>query len=193
VSPQHFGPDTAVGYPDAAAARRQDPPWDERHLRQVGGGVAVVDGRAAYRRGRGPVVFAAIAAGLAAVIAVVALVVVLAGRGMDGAERDGTPKLGGNPPTDVRLRDSGSTVEVSWRDPTDATVPFVVMGARGSEQLTAMARLGPGQTRLKLDGLNARLDYCFVVVAVYADDEVATSPQACTSRDTSAPTAAPTS
>jgi hypothetical protein len=158
-------------------------PWHERQTRTVGG-AAPGDGRAAYRRGRGrgTVVFAAVAAALAAVIAVVALVVVLAGHqpGSDG--NDGVPTVGGRPPTDVRLRDAGSTVEVTWRDPTDATVSFVVMGGRADEQLTAMGRLGPGQTQLELQGLNAQLNYCFVVVAVYTADEVAPSPQACTSR-----------
>jgi hypothetical protein len=133
------------------------------------------------------VVFAAIAACLAAVIAVVALVVVLAGRKTDDRVPGDVPTLGGRPPTDVRLRDAGSTIEVSWRDPTDGSVSFVVMFARTGEQLKATSRLGPGQTLLKLDGLNARLDYCFVVVAVYSADEVATSPQTCTSRGGSTP------
>jgi hypothetical protein len=157
-------------------------------------GAAVDGGRAAYPgrgrgggRGRGSAVFAAIVAGLAVVIAVVALVVVLAARkGDDGGVTD-VPTLGGRPPTDVRLRDVGSVIELSWRDPTDGTVSFVVMGGHPEEQLRAMGRLGPAQTRLRLQGLNAKLDYCFTVVAVYAADKVSPSPQTCTSRTSPRP------
>ena len=134
-------------------------------------------------RGRGPLIFAGIAAGLAAVIAVVALVVVLATRNSDQDGPPGVPTLAGPPPTDVRLRDNGSTVEVSWQDPTDGTVSFVVMGGRTGEQLRVMARLGPGQTEHRLDGLNARLDYCFAVVALYSSDKVSASAPSCTDRD----------
>jgi hypothetical protein len=137
------------------------------------------------------VVFAAVAAALAAVIAVVALVFVLAKDEPGDGGNGGVPTVGGRPPTDVRLRDAGSTIEVTWTDPTDGTVSFVVMGGRADEQLRAMGRLSPAQTRLELHGLNALLDYCFVVVAVYTADEVAPSPQACTSRSRSGP--APTS
>lgn len=157
-------------------------------------GGALDGGRAAYPgigrgggRGRGWAIFAAFVAGLAVVIAVVALVVVLAARkGGDGDVTD-VPTLGGRPPTDVRLRDVGSVVELSWRDPTDGTVSFVVMGGHPDEQLRAMGRLGPSQTRLRLQGLNAKLDYCFTVVAVYATDRVSPSPQACTSRTSPRP------
>jgi hypothetical protein len=129
-------------------------------------------------------IFAGIAAGLAAVIAVVALVVVLATRGGEQERSPGVPVLAGPPPTDVRLRDNGGTVEVSWQDPTEGTVSFVVMGGRTGEQLRVMARLGPGETKHRLDGLNARLDYCFAVVALYSTDKVSSSAPSCTSRST---------
>ncbi len=189
---QRFGPDTGQRYPEpprqGPGSGRHGPEatWQDRHVR--GGGRLADDGRSAYPgRGRGPAVFAAIAAGLAAVIAVVALVIVLAARNPDGGGTGDVPTLGGQPPTDVRLRDSGSTIEVSWRDPTDGTVSFVVMVGRTGEQLRAMGRLGPAQTELELHGLNARLDYCVAVVAVYAANKIATSPQTCTSRTGSTP------
>jgi hypothetical protein len=189
---QRFGPDTGQRYPDSPRPGRDgsrhgaETAWQDRDLRS--GGRPVGDGRSAYPGlGRGPAVFAAIAAGLAAVIAVVALVIVLAARNPDGGGASDVPTLGGRPPTDVRLRDAGSTIEVSWRDPTDGTVSFVVMVGRTGEQLKAMGRLGPAQTELELHGLNARLDYCVAVVAVYAANKVATSPQTCTSRTGSTP------
>jgi hypothetical protein len=92
------------------------------------------------------------------------------------------PTLAGPPPTDVRLRDSGAVITVTWTDPSAGTVSFVVTGGRPGEQLAAMGRLNPGSTRYELQGLNPRLDYCFAVVAVYAVDRFASSPQICTSR-----------
>jgi hypothetical protein len=190
---QRFGPETGQRYPDPpyrapdGSRHGGETAWQDRQVR--GGGRPGDDGRSAYPgRGRGPAVFAAIAAGLAAVIAVVALVIVLSARNPDGGGTGDVPTLGGQPPTDVQLRDAGSTIEVSWRDPTDGTVSFVVMVGRTGEQLKAMGRLGPAQTELELHGLNARLDYCVAVVAVYAANKVATSPQTCTSRTGSTPT-----
>ena len=140
--------------------------------------------------GRGPAVFAAIAAALAAVIAVVALIVVLANR--DGAGADVPTLGGGRPPSDVRLRDTGATMRVTWSDPTDGTVSFMVTGAHSGEPLTLMGRVGPGQTQLTLNGLNAELDYCFAVVAVYGEGKLNTSPTTCTARSRAEPDISPT-
>jgi hypothetical protein len=133
-------------------------------------------------RGRGPTVFAVVAAALAAVIAATALVVVLASRRGEPGSQSGVPTLGGPQPTDVRLHDAGATITVSWRDPTDGTVSFLVTGGHPGEQLGVMGRLGPGQNELELHGLSTTLDYCFAVVAVYAVNQLASSTQACTSR-----------
>lgn len=138
-------------------------------------------GGPAYPR-RGPVLFAAIAAVLAAVIAVVALVFVLADRG-DGPDRTDVPTLGGGPPpVDVRVRDFGSRIQVTWGDPGEGKTSFIVTGGHPGEVLKPMGEVGPGVTQYDLQGLNDQLDYCFAVVAVYGTDQFASSPQACTSR-----------
>jgi hypothetical protein len=137
--------------------------------------------RSAYAR-KAPALFAAIAAILAAVIAVVALIVVLAQRGDKGDTSD-VPTLGGGPaPTDVRLRDNGASVQVSWSDPANGTTSFIISGGHPGEVLKPMGQVSPGQTSFKLNGLNADLDYCFAVVAVYSTKDFSSSPQACTSR-----------
>ena len=142
--------------------------------------------RSAYTR-KAPVLFAAIAAVLAAMIAVVALVVVLAQRGDSGGDSD-TPTLGGGPaPGDVQLRDSGSSVRVSWNDPANGTTSFIVSGGHPGEVLKPMGQVSPGQTSFELNGLNPELDYCFAVVAVYSAKDFASSPQACTSRTKGTP------
>jgi hypothetical protein len=134
----------------------------------------------APRRGMG--IFAAIAAALAAVIAVAALVFVLASRSGNRNDDSDVPTLGGSPPTDVRLRDEGARIRVTWADPADGSVSFMVAMARPGEQLRPVGTLGPGQTSYEMSGLNANLDYCFAVIAVYRNNKFATSEQACTER-----------
>ena len=127
-------------------------------------------------------IFAAIAAVLAAVIAVSALIFVLANRG-DKPDPD-VPTLGGKPPTGVTLTDRGARIRVTWTDPADGGVSFLVAMARPGEQLKPVSTLGPGTTSFEIGGLNANLNYCFAVVAVYRNNKFATSQQACTNRST---------
>ncbi|GIM93190.1 tetratricopeptide repeat protein [Paractinoplanes toevensis] len=131
---------------------------------------------------RGLGIFAAIAAVLAAVIAVAALVFVLANRSGDGGDNEDVPTLGGSPPTGVVLKDSGARIVVSWQDPTQGTVSFLVAMGHPGEQLKPVTTLGPGQTSYEISALNPTLNYCFAVVAVYRNNKFATSQQACTNR-----------
>ena len=59
---------------------------------------------------------------------------------------------------------------------------FLITGGRPGEVLRPMGQVGPGQTSFELHGLNADLDYCFAIVAVYSTTELAPSGQSCTSR-----------
>lgn len=136
----------------------------------------------AYDR-RGAVLFAAIAAVLAAIIAVAALVFVLADRGGDPPTRPAGPVLGGGPPpADVRVRDLGTSVQISWSDPGEGKTSFIIAGGHPGEVLKPMGEVGPGQTTYQLQGLNDQLDYCFAVLAVYSATEFASSAQSCTTR-----------
>ncbi|GAA0577195.1 hypothetical protein GCM10010172_72380 [Paractinoplanes ferrugineus] len=131
---------------------------------------------------RGMGIFAAIAAVLAAVIAVAALVFVLADRSSDRGDNSDVPTLGGSPPAGVKIVDNGSTIKITWVDPTDGTVSFLVAMGHPGEQLKPVTTLGPGQTTYEVSALNPALNYCFAVVAVYRNNKFATSQQACTSR-----------
>ncbi|BCY07346.1 tetratricopeptide repeat protein [Actinoplanes sp. L3-i22] len=136
-------------------------------------------------RKRGMALFAVIAATLAAVVAVAAMVFTLAQRTHKGEGDDpqpGSPTLAGAPPGDVKLSDLGSKIDVSWSDPTDATVSFMVTMAHPGEQLKPVSTVGPGKTSRRIEGLSPALDYCFAVVAVYGTNKFATSPQVCTDR-----------
>ncbi|MEV0001489.1 fibronectin type III domain-containing protein [Micromonospora sp. NPDC050980] len=97
------------------------------------------------------------------------------------------PKVTGPPPGDLRLRDDTTTITVTWTDPTNGGVPFVVAGGRAGQKLGVMATVDAGQTRYTVNGLSAKLDYCFTVLAVYSTDAYATSGQVCTDREGSGP------
>jgi hypothetical protein len=141
--------------------------------------VPLSTGDSSYSR-KAPAIFAAIAAVFGVIIAVVALVVVLANRGDDPGSD--VPTLSGPAPTDVRMRDYGSSVRLSWADPANGRTSFVITGGRPGEQLGPMGQVGPTTTSFSLHGLNPDLDYCFAVVAVYSTSQFSTSPQTCTSR-----------
>ncbi|MGC5033383.1 tetratricopeptide repeat protein [Micromonospora sp. DT229] len=136
----------------------------------------------------------------AVVVAVIAVVVALAaviGVGLMLLDRwsgatpttptsSGQPQ-GGAPPTQLVLRDDTATITLTWTDPADGLVPFMVAGGRSGQPLGVMATVSPGETRYTVNGLNSRVDYCFTVLAVYGTDQFATSGQVCTSRKSDGP------
>ncbi|MDG4786486.1 tetratricopeptide repeat protein [Micromonospora sp. WMMD1102] len=143
-------------------------------------------------RGRGSTVAAAIAAAAAVVAAIVVVVAVVLDK--SGSPEQGPtderaePVVAGEPPTDVKLRDEGTAITISWTDPSGGTVPFVVAGARAGQQTKPMMTLSPGETTYKVNAVNPKLDYCFSVLAVYSTNEFAPSDLACTKRDGAGPT-----
>lgn len=127
-------------------------------------------------------------AGLAAAVAVFAALVVVVVTLLDGADPPADPgpstgtAVASDPPTELKLRDDGAAITVTWTDPTAGTVPFVVAGGRAGQTLSAMASVDPGTTSYTVNGLNARVEYCFTVLAVYSTETYATSGQVCTNR-----------
>jgi hypothetical protein len=84
-------------------------------------------------------------------------------------------------PTQVRLTDGGSSVTLDWRDPTQGTAQFAVLGGPTGTQPVLQQVVGRGVTHLTLYGINPQVDYCFVVAAIYAQ-AVARSTTVCTHR-----------
>jgi hypothetical protein len=141
------------------------------------------------RRVRGATVAAMIAAAAAVVAAgFVGIQVFLNNGGGDpGTKQTQGPRLAGDPPTELKLRVDGTAITITWKDPSEGTVPFIVAGAQSGRQHKAMASLGPGETAYTINGLNPRLGYCFTVLAVYSTDEYAASGQVCTQSNTPTP------
>jgi len=129
--------------------------------------------------------------GLAALVAVVAIGLVVLIRPHPPASTDAGPgatsvssglPTPGAAPTDVKLRDDGGTVTVTWTDPSGGTVPFFVEVGKPGTQLQLYATLPQRETTYRVVGLNPRLDYCFSVIAVYGTNVVAPSNLVCTQR-----------
>jgi hypothetical protein len=84
-------------------------------------------------------------------------------------------------PGALKLRDDKTSITLTWTDPSNGSVPFIVAGGQQGA-LRQLQVLAAGATTYTLNGLNPKLDYCFTVAAVYGTDSVALSDLACTQR-----------
>ncbi len=173
--PERGGREADDGYPSPREAWQTTYPQEE----QAG-------------RGR-LLVVVAVAVALVVLVVMVGVAVLVLGR--DGAppptqatppSAAAGPTVDGPPPGDLKLRDDSSTITLTWTDPSAGAVPFMVAGGRAGQKLGVMATVDPGQTSYTVNGLNARVDYCFTVLAVYSTDAFATSGQVCTQRERTA-------
>lgn len=199
-APAHY--DTVPSQPHPAAAQAVTyppvepyrPPAPSAYPGQMAPSSAysVMEEPASRGRSRAAVAVAVTAIGVA--------VAAVAGVGALVLSRDGTPVAGpgsspvpagprasGPPPGDLELRDDSATITLSWTDPSGGTVPFMVAGGRTGKALGVMATVDPGQTSYTVNGLSARVDYCFTVLAVWSTDTFATSGQVCTDRERRTP------
>jgi hypothetical protein len=86
------------------------------------------------------------------------------------------------PPTNLTLVDGGGSVTLTWGDPSNGLVPFIVAGGRDGIASAPVRTLDPGHTTITISGLNTDFDYCFTVAAVWSADTVTSSPRTCTHR-----------
>jgi hypothetical protein len=93
-----------------------------------------------------------------------------------------SPTVTLSPPTDVAIKDDGGSVTLTWTDPSEGTVAFIVTGARDGETFMALDSVPARRTTSVIYGLNVRYDYCFIVSAVWSPDEIMPSIRTCTSR-----------
>ena len=85
-------------------------------------------------------------------------------------------------PGDVRIADHGSTITLTWTDPTHGTVQFAVISSQKGAVAQTPKLVNPGTTTLTIQGLNTTIDYCYQVYAVYSVSKIAQSPLVCTHR-----------
>ncbi|MCW2639433.1 MAG: Fibronectin, type domain protein [Dactylosporangium sp.] len=89
------------------------------------------------------------------------------------------------PPGDLTLRDGGSSITLTWTDPTKGTVPFVVAGGRADNAPNPLGSVESGKTTYTLNGISSTADYCFLVAAVYSPQHTVPSALTCTRRSQS--------
>jgi hypothetical protein len=85
-------------------------------------------------------------------------------------------------PTDVRIVDNGGSVTLTWADPSNGRVPFIVAGGRDDTTSVPVITLDPGHTTTTIYGLRTDANYCYTVAAVWSADAIMTSPRTCTQR-----------
>ncbi|MFB9239917.1 tetratricopeptide repeat protein [Plantactinospora siamensis] len=99
-----------------------------------------------------------------------------------GAATPAPPAGRGAPPADVKLKDSGDSVTLSWVYPAGAEGPVVIAGGRRGQQPQAFQDLPAGTHNFTVYGLSTAQDYCFTVGIAYSADTVGRSRQVCTNR-----------
>jgi hypothetical protein len=99
-----------------------------------------------------------------------------------------TPSPTDPPPTNVRIKDEGGSVTLTWDDPGAGRVPFIVSGGRDGTVMTALDSVPAGRTTSTIYGLNEGFNYCFTVSAVWGSDKITPSIRTCTSRLPTSPT-----
>jgi hypothetical protein len=85
-------------------------------------------------------------------------------------------------PTGVTIQDNGGSVTLTWVDPSNGTVPFIVAGGRDGAESTPLETVPAGRTTSTIYGLNVNYNYCYTVTAVWSADMIAPSPRTCTKR-----------
>lgn len=88
-------------------------------------------------------------------------------------------------PVDLRLRDDGTSITLTWTDPSGGSAPFVVAGGRADQGYRPLQSLGSGHTTYTLNGLDPTVEYCFLVAAIYSGQLTVPSNPVCTRRHSS--------
>jgi hypothetical protein len=136
---------------------------------------------------RNPLIAFAIVAALALIGGAVAAVIAFTAAAPD-REPDNPPGTApvepAGAPTGLELHDAGSSITLTWTDPSQGTVSFIVAGGQDGSGIRPLHTLLPGATTHTVHGLNPRLNYCFTVAAVYDTNRVAVSDLVCTRRNT---------
>jgi hypothetical protein len=92
------------------------------------------------------------------------------------------------PPSDLKVRDEGSTVTLTWADPSSGTAPIIVQGGPTDTAMKTLGTVEAGTTTFQINGLRSSADYCFLIAAVYSGQHVVPSSPACTARIRPSPT-----
>lgn len=127
-------------------------------------------------------VIAAFALTGGAVVAVFAFVTTPGAHPQPTASSNAPSGVPSGAPLNLRLRDDGTSITLTWTDPSDGSAPFVIAGGRADQGYRPLQSLGSGHTVYTLNGLDPNADYCFLVAAVYSGQLTVPSSPVCTNR-----------
>ncbi|GAA1769105.1 protein kinase domain-containing protein [Luedemannella helvata] len=86
-------------------------------------------------------------------------------------------------PTKVKLTDRGTSVTVTWVDPSTAgTLPFAVSTRGDDGKYLPAVTVPAGRRSATVRGLDTKQNYCFIVTAIYSADTLAPAKPVCTTR-----------
>ncbi|BBH63856.1 hypothetical protein ACTI_05410 [Actinoplanes sp. OR16] len=167
----------------------------------VGSAPLVQGGEARRNRSAHPLL---LAAALAGGVAAAAVIVILTLPDADGATENAPPAASpqaasppgaatsstapsttaGEPgaPQDVRLKDDGDSVTLTWAYPEGADAPVHLLGGRDGAEPTKFQELAAGASDYMVYSLSESSNYCFRVAVAYSADRVADSAPVCTRR-----------
>jgi hypothetical protein len=85
------------------------------------------------------------------------------------------------------LQDRSGSVTLTWTDPSNGSVPFVVAYGVADGPADRTQRLVAGTTTITINGLNPQVNYCFTVAGIESTTAIALSHSVCTRRAGSTP------
>jgi hypothetical protein len=142
-----------------------------------------------HRHSRVPMLALVLVAAMALVGGGIAAFLVLRAPGSRPAPQPAASATAGapRPPGDLKLRDDGASITLTWVDPSNGTVPFVVAGGRANGGMNPLGTAESGKSTFTVHGISATADYCFLVAAVYGPERTVPSALACTQRTNATP------
>jgi hypothetical protein len=178
AAPASGPPPPATPRPTPASAPVSAPHWDPRHDE--------------HRHFRVPMVALILVAVMALIGGGIAYLLVFHGpRTGGGGPTTTAPSTASDqfvPPSDLKVRDEGATVTLTWADPSAGTAPIIVQGGPTDTAMKTLGTIEAGTTTFRINGLRSSADYCFLIAAVYSGQHVVPSSPACTARRAPSPT-----
>ena len=92
------------------------------------------------------------------------------------------PSPGRGAPQDVVLLDEGTSITVTWTDPTNGTGAVLITLVKAGQPAGPVSSLPPGTHEYRITGLDPAADYCVRIAVVYAQDTMAQATEVCTHR-----------
>ncbi|MEN3309792.1 MAG: hypothetical protein V7603_5994 [Micromonosporaceae bacterium] len=86
------------------------------------------------------------------------------------------------PPGNVTLQDDGTSITVTWTDPSEGAGTVLLALSRGGQPAGPLRPLPAGTQEHVLGGLDPTANYCVIIAMVYPGDAVARADEVCTTR-----------